>query len=122
MGGELFQDSLLEKYLPIYSLFIYQVSLLSQEMNKSVDFNFLSNLVFTKTYLVEEWLLKHNLKLSVSYDRHGRFNKTDLLIFKSNIEKLKDVIRNISIVATHDAVKTLMTIGDPYFNYLYKNF
>ena len=122
MGGELFQDSLLEEYLPVYSLFIEQVSFLAQQMNKSVDFNFLSNLVFTKTHLVKEWLLMHNLKLSVSYDRYGRFNKTNLLIFKSNIEKLKDVIRNISMVVTHDAIKTLMTIGDPYFNYLYKTF
>ena len=122
MGGELFQDHLLEEYLPIYSEFIEKVNILSLRLNKKIIFRFVTNLVFTNHELVNKWLHKHNLDLTISYDSKGRFNTANLDTFKDNVEIFKDRINLISLVASRDSMLTVMNSADSYYDYLYRNF
>ena len=122
MGGELFQDHLLEEYLPIYSEFIEKVNILSLRLNKKIIFRFVTNLVFTNHELVNKWLHKHNLDLTISYDSKGRFNTANLDTFKDNVEIFKDRINLISLVASRDSILTVMNRADNYYDYLYNNF
>jgi hypothetical protein len=122
MGGELFQDYLLEEFLPLYSKFIDQVIKLSIDYDKEPKFNFVTNLLATKHNLFLSWIQKHNLKLSVSYDLSGRFNDSQLKLFKQNIEIYQDYISIICLVATKHNIDLLIKNGDNYFDYLYNKF
>lgn len=122
MGGELFQDHLLEEYLPVYTKFINGVKDLSKKYNKDPKFNFVTNLLATKHDLFKSWLDEHELKLSVSYDLSGRFNINQLLQFKHNIELYKDYVGIICLVATRHNIKLLLEGKDRYYQYLYNNF
>lgn len=122
MGGELFQDHLMEEYLPIYTEFIEGVEAAAKTYNKSPRFNFVTNLLTTKHELFKNWLDKHQLKLSVSYDLSGRFNINQLLQFKHNIELYKDYVNIICLVATRQNIKLLLEGQDAYYDYLYNTF
>ena len=122
MGGELFQDHLLDEFLPIYSEFINEVKLLSVKYNKISKFNFVTNLLATKHDTFIKWLVEHRLKLSVSYDLSGRFNINQLLQFKHNIEIYKEYVGIICLVSTRHNIKLLVEGKDKYFDYLYNNF
>ena len=119
MGGELFSDDLIEKgYLDIYSDFINEID----KLGKKTTFNFVSALTQKNTTEFVSWLKKHNIKLSVSYDLTGRFNKENLLQFKKNSEVFKEHIRTICLVATKQNMYRLMEQGDEYYDYLYRHF
>lgn len=122
MGGELFQDHLMDEYLPIYTQFIEGVQELAEIYNKKPRFNFVTNLLTTKHDLFKEWLDFHSLKLSVSYDLSGRFNINQLLQFKHNVEVYRDYINTICLVATKQNIKLLLEQKDSYYDYLYNNF
>jgi sulfatase maturation enzyme AslB (radical SAM superfamily) len=122
MGGELFQDKLLDNFLPIYTKFINSINQLASKYNKIPKFNFITNLLTTNHDLFKSWLQSHQLKLSVSYDLSGRFNLNQLLQFKHNIEIYKDYIEMIGLVSTKHNIDLLMKGKDRYFNYLYDNF
>lgn len=122
MGGELFQDHLMDEYLPIYTKFINGVLNLSEQYNKIPLFNFVTNLLTTKHDLFSSWLRQHNLKLSVSYDLSGRFNINQLLQFKHNVELYRNFINVICLVATRQNIKLLLEKQDAYYDYLYDNF
>jgi hypothetical protein len=122
MGGELFQDEILDEFLPIYTKFIAGVNKLATKHNKKPRFNFVTNLLATKHDLFISWLEEHNLKLSVSYDLSGRFNYSQLELFKKNIEIYRNYIGLICLVATKRNIELLITNSDPYFDYLYDNF
>ena len=47
MGGELFQDHLLSEFLPVYTEFIEIVSDAANQVNKTLRFNFVTNLLAT---------------------------------------------------------------------------
>ncbi len=122
MGGELFQDHIMEDFLPIYSKFIDSVNELSKKYHKIVKYNFVTNLLTSKNELFLNWLNHHNLKLSVSYDLSGRFNASQLETFKRNIEIYKEYISIICLVATKTNIELLIDRKDDYYEYLYKNF
>jgi MoaA/NifB/PqqE/SkfB family radical SAM enzyme len=122
MGGELFQDNLLEEYLPIYTKFIDGVKELSVTYKKEPKFNFVTNLLLTKHDIFKSWLDQHQLKLSVSYDLSGRFNINQLMQFKHNIEVYREYIGIICLVSTRHNIDLLLQGKDKYYNYLYDNF
>lgn len=122
MGGELFQDSILEEFLPVYSEFICGVKDLGKKHNKSCRFNFVTNLLMTQHDQFTQWLQGHGLKLSVSYDLSGRFNTSQFETFKSNIERYKEHIGLISLVSTKQNINVLMRNENPYYDYLYDTF
>jgi hypothetical protein len=121
MGGELFQDELIvQGYIDIYQELINSIRE-KISTDKDLIFNFVSNLVFDKTDDVLDFLTKNNLKISVSYDSKGRFNKRQLETFKHNVELFREKIEMISIVMTLQNMEAVMA-GDDYFDYLYSNF
>lgn len=121
MGGELLQDTWTDKgFLNIYSKLIEQVNQ-KVSSDKTVIFNFVTNLVFDKTDLIIDFIKKNNIILSVSYDIVGRFNTSALETFKRNIDILKPHIKMISCVLTKQNIEKIIA-GDEYFDYLYNNF
>ena len=121
MGGELFQDIWIQKqFLSIYQKFIDEIKS-KVDSEKILAFNFITNLVFFETKKVLDFLEKNNLKISVSYDPHGRFTNAQFDIFKNNIEIFKDKIEMISLVMTKQNIEAVIK-GDQYFDYLYDNF
>lgn len=122
MGGELFQDHLLDEFLPIYSKFIKGVNELSVKYNKTIVYCFVTNLMTTRHEQFKNWLDEHSLKINVSYDSSGRFNINQMLLFKRNIEIYKDYINTVSSVATKQNIDIILANKDSYFNYLYENF
>jgi len=121
MGGELFQDELIsEGILNDYSDFIRIVN--SNIPNGiTVEYNFITNLVFKDTIPVLQFLDDNNLKIAVSYDPTGRFNSAQFKIFEKNIEIFKSKIRMVSTVMTKSNI-TKLYIGDSYYKYLYDLF
>jgi len=120
MGGELFQDRLIDAgYLQIYDNFM---DLLSQKcIGKKLTFRFVTNLVNERPSILKNWVVARNLKLNVSFDFAGRFNKEQLSTFKGNIDFFKDHVNLISVVMTKQNINEFLK-GDEYYNYLYENF
>ena len=120
MGGELFQDHLLDEYLPMYSKFVDRVRKAAETLGKKVHLNFVTNLLSTRPDVMG-WLKKHDLMVSTSYDPTGRFNPSQFELFKKNIEVYRDRISIITGVATKQNISAIIK-GDEYFTYLYDNF
>jgi sulfatase maturation enzyme AslB (radical SAM superfamily) len=121
MGGEVFQDSLIaENYFDIYSEFMDELRSKVTNKEKHIEFNFVTNLVFENHEPVMEFLVKHDLKVSTSYDPTGRFTPKTLELFKRNIEIFQDRISMISCVMTAPSIKAVRK--DEYFKYLYSKF
>jgi len=121
MGGELFDDVWIESGLiDVYQELIDQIRD-RVVPEKDLVFNFITNLVFDHTEPVKQFLDKNNLKVSISYDSSGRFNKSQLLTFKRNVETFKPYIEMVSLVLTKQNIKSVLA-GDGYFDYLYNTF
>ena len=121
MGGELFQDELIDQgFIEYYGEFIEQVRN-KVPKDKVLIFNFVTNLVNDRMDQVIQFCQKYNLTMSVSYDLAGRFNPAQFEIFKQNIELFKPYIKLISLVITKQNIANLLK-GDDYHDYLYNNF
>lgn len=121
MGGELFQDCWIEQgFLDIYQEFMNSIKQ-NVKSDYELIFNFVTNLVFENYQPVLDFAKRNNLKFSISYDPHGRFNEKTLDIFKKNVEIFKDNIEMVSVVLTKQNMEAVIK-GDEYFDYLYKNF
>ncbi|MFN3697126.1 MAG: hypothetical protein ACK4VO_06775 [Pseudobdellovibrio sp.] len=122
MGGELFQDHLIEEgFLDYYSMFIDILQSKFRESNKKLIFNFISNLTFKKSSDVLHFLKKHDLQISLSYDPSGRFNKNSLELFKKNLILFSENIRMVSCVLTSPNINKVIS-GDTLFDEIYKKF
>lgn len=122
MGGEIFQDFLVDdNYLQIYQNFIDEIKNNIEDKSKVFIVNPVTNLVFERTDEVLDFLTKNNIKISISYDPKGRFNKNEFSIFKRNIELFKEKISMVSITMTRQNIKAFLD-GDEYFDYLYNLF
>jgi hypothetical protein len=122
MGGELFQDHLIEKgFLETYSEFIIDLKEQLKDSGKSLHFNFISNLVLTRKKELKEFLLKHDLDISASYDPSGRFDNKSLELFENNLNFFSDRIKMVSCVLTSPNIKRIIA-GDLTFDEIYKKF
>ena len=121
MGGELFQDKLIKNnYLKIYEEFINSI-LNKVDPDKDLCFNFITNLGFENIEPVKEFLLKNQLKFSISYDPVARFSSKHKEIFEKNIESFKDLITMVSLTLTKQNINKILQ-GDPLFDRLYESF
>ena len=119
MGGELFQDKLIARgFLDYYGEFIDKIRTTAPQSKKLV-FNFVTNLVMDNIDAVIEFCDTHELKMSVSYDSNGRFNKAQLAQYKHNIEKFEKYVELISLVMTKQNIHTLLNGRDTYVDHLY---
>ena len=120
MGGELFQDELINNgFLEHYASFINQLE--TQREDKTLQYNFITNLVFTEREKVKQFLDAFELNIAISYDPRARFSPTQLELFKENVEYFKPYIRIVSSVMTKQNMEAIIN-GDDYFDYLYSNF
>jgi sulfatase maturation enzyme AslB (radical SAM superfamily) len=121
MGGELFQDELIDNnFLEYFSEFIETLEK-QKPTGVELNYNFITNLVFTRTDKVIEFLNKHNLKIAISYDPVARFTPKQLVQFKTNVDIFKPYIRMVSSVMTKQNMNAIIS-EDNYFKYLYDNF
>ncbi|MAZ47374.1 MAG: hypothetical protein CME65_02355 [Halobacteriovoraceae bacterium] len=121
MGGELFQDDLVDKqFLQIYSDFVDEIkSKVNPE--KELYFNFITNLVFTRQTEVYDFLKKHRLEFSISYDPVGRFTPAAMVQFQENLKFFHNKISMVSIVLSAQNIKKIQH-GDPVFDKLYGSY
>lgn len=121
MGGEVFQDDLIKQgFLEIYQEFIDELRF-SVSLDKTLYFNFVTNLVFTRLDEVKQFLDDNQLKVSISYDSAGRFNPDQKKIFIANIVDMEEYIDMCSLVMTKQNIKAVMQ-GDPVFDSIYSKF
>ena len=121
MGGEVFQDSLIQQgYLDIYQKMMDTIRA-QVDPSKHLVFNFVTNLVFDETQKVMDFIASNNLMISTSYDSRGRFNRSQLEVFKRNVEIFKQRIEMVALVLTRQNIEAIIN-GDEYFDYIYQNF
>lgn len=121
MGGELFQDHWIDQgFLNVYQEFI-DIIRDNVVSYKSVDFLFVTNLVYQHIDAVINFCHDNQLTMNVSYDPAGRFNAKELELFKGNIEKFKPYIHLIATVITRQNIQKIIS-GDSYYDYLYETF
>lgn len=125
MGGEIFADDVFtDKMLSDYVALCSTTHTHVVAQGKTVTFNFVSNLVTTKTDQIRHLLstlreLGVDAHLVTSYDARGRFNKAQFDNFKENIELLRDEIICVSMLLTKPVIYNLIAGKDEYFKYLY---
>ena len=125
MGGEIFDDAIFDdKLFDDYVYLSKEIFDYAASKGISARINFVSNLVTEQPGRIVK--LMDTLKnlgvpntLVTSYDSKGRFNKSQLMLFKRNVELLSGHISNVSMLLTKPVIRDLMTRNDPYFQYLY---
>lgn len=121
MGGEVFQDQLVQKgFISFYQSFMDEL-IRSVRSDAQLVFNFVTNLVFNHSDQVLEFLRQNHLKVSISYDARGRFREQDKKIFLKNLESFADRIEMVSLVMTKQNMKAVME-GDETFDLLYEKY
>lgn len=121
MGGELFQDDLIDDGILNHFDDFIDILEKNKRHNSELSYNFITNLIFDNTTEVLKFLKKNNLKINISYDPTGRFNKEQFIKFKNNVEIFKSHINLFSCVMTQKSMEKIIE-GDDYFDYLYKHF
>lgn len=126
MGGEIFDDAIFDDKLTAdYIEMCRRIHAHVNALNKTVRFNFVSNLVTEQPERIETLLSTLraegiNATLTTSYDAKGRFNRKQLEVFKSNMERLRGEITCVSMLLTKPVIANLIAGKDEYFDYLYK--
>lgn len=128
MGGEIFNDQIEDSLFDEYLYFATEIHKFASQLGHSCQFNWVTNLVFTKTQRVEKLLRalqSQGIKtqLSTSYDFAGRKNKTWIAdAFKTNLAHFKNDIYTIGFVLTRPAIQFLLESHDEYFEELYQHY
>lgn len=121
MGGELFQDHwITQGFIEVYQEFVDTVKH-NVTSGKTVDFLFVTNLVYEQIDAVLDFCNRNQLTMNVSYDPAGRFNAQELALFKRNIQKFQPYVHLISTVITRQNIEKIIA-GDAYYDYLYQTF
>lgn len=124
VGGELFQDNLIEKeYLDYYYEISKEINRLADKYEYALEMVWVSNFLFKDTKAIADFMdrLDDTMESSliVSYDFEGR--PTNKKYFE-NIKRLEKYISSVNIVATIDTINDMMTMTDPFFDYIYHTF
>ena len=117
MGGEVFAPAIYNKNLNEgYKLLSKGIEDICKKYNKEFVINWVTNLVTNKegNDLIRDlldWSKSNNItaRLTTSYDPRGRFNKTDLQIFKDNVEHWKDELTCFSCLMTKSNLEYYLT-------------
>ena len=119
MGGEIFADAILnEKLTQDYIDFAEGISKLCLQYDKQFCINWVTNLVFSKTDLVDKILRKGGF-LVTSYDPRGRFDKKSKEVFLKNLYRYKDYVEGVGIVLTKQNSNFLSHQVDETFQKMY---
>lgn len=126
MGGEVFAAAIFtpemrKSYIEL-SLSIMEAA---AERNITVKFNWTTNLIIedrTQFDLFIKDCKNNNIPtvFSTSYDPHGRFNRNQFKIFKSNLEHYgPTVIRSVGLVSTKQNIDWFIKGDVKFFNWIY---
>lgn len=124
MGGEIYQDKFISNF-PRYEE-IYE-TLNSYLPDKEIRFSTATNLMIDDIDKLREYVLRlksrYDFRFNVSYDIFGRYKNDDQKNhFKSNVEKIKELIDTVAITLHKPSIEKLLERSDDYFDYLYNNF
>lgn len=127
MGGELFFDEIDDGLFEDYFYFATEINRTALSTGVEVNFNWVTNLVFTKIDRVFDLLARLRREgiytyLTTSYDPRGRFNKKNKELFFRNLEMFKSELKMISVVLTKPNIEFFLQRDDTEFQYLYDNF
>jgi len=122
MGGELFSDQLPDSIFDDYIFLINKLRVYAKEINLDIRISFPSNMIWSKKERIKSFLDISKVGLNESYDPAGRFNKTTLEQFKTNITEFKEYIQAVGVVMTKPSINKFMSNNAPYFDYIYENF
>jgi len=124
VGGELFQDSLIDEYVGYYIDIAVELQILANRYNYNLHIVWVSNFLFSNYIEIHNLMVTLKLadiksSLIVSYDFDGRpTNKT----YYKNIEALESFISSVNIVATKETITEMMVDRDAFFAYIYDTF
>lgn len=125
MGGEVFDDSIFnDKLESDYIALCRGIYEHVTSKEKTVHFNFVTNLVTEQqdrvVRLIETLRAAGvSISLCTSYDAKGRFNKSQLDLFKRNMIQLRPYVTCVSMLLTKPVINNLIAGRDSYFDYLY---
>jgi len=124
MGGELFFDEINDSLFDDYFYLAKKVNEYCTANSIEVSFNWVTNLVFTKTQRVlklQSDLIDEGVDsmLTTSYDPRGRFNTKNFNLFLKNIDIVRMHLRSVGIVMTRPNIMAIMK-GDSKLQSLYK--
>lgn len=122
VGGELFQDNLIENgYLNYYHNLSIEIQKFADKYGYELEIVWVSNFLFKDANAIVQFINKSNIKSSliVSYDFDGR--PTNKRYF-DNIKILEEFISSVNIVATIGTITSMMDASDSFFEYIYKTF
>ncbi len=128
MGGEIFNDELPDTFFSDYLTLAREVDSHAKSLGHTCVFNWVSNLIFSKSDRVKKFLndlesLNIISNISTSYDFAGRINSLwNKDLFKSNLELFKGRIFTVGFVLTKTSINHLLTKRDHFFDYLYDNY
>lgn len=126
MGGEIFNDDIPSEVFSQYLEFCKRITDYCQNTNQKVQFNFVSNLIFTKNIGNVLHLLEavKGSKISTSYDFAGRgLDINRMMTFKWNIKLLKEHIGVVGFVLSRPSIRKFIDDKDKFFKQeLYPNF
>lgn len=126
MGGEIFNDDIPESVFSDYMSFYKKIRSYCLATGQFVQFNWVTNLIFTKNieHVKRLMFFTQNSKISTSYDFAGRgldINKQ--MIFKANLERFADKIGVVGFVLSRPSIRKYLANTDRYFKeVLYPNF
>ena len=118
VGGELFQDRLVESgFLDHYKVIAEKINGLAIKYNYDLNIVWVSNFLFSDSSKISQFLSEvesFNIKTSMilSYDFYGRPTSK---IYYRNIRDMFTYISSVNIVATVDTIKYMMTNSIEYF-------
>jgi len=125
VGGEIFQNNLLDEYLPIYEQFSIEIEKICNKYNIPARFVWASNFLFKNPEKIKQFLINLQNKgldsrIALSYDFAGRPTNNQ---YYKNVYYLEKYIISVCIVGTNEAMKVILKNDDDFFkNYLYKTF
>jgi hypothetical protein len=129
MGGEIFNDLVPDETFNSYWEFYIKINDWVNLNSKTVRFNWVTNLIFSKSQRVVDLITRmravgDNAYISTSYDFAGRgFNLNRSLQFENNLKIFSDWITVIGFVLTSPAIRKILRNQDKFFmNTLYNNY
>lgn len=120
VGGELFQDPLLPKFLPFYERVVNFVREIDH--GQEVKVSMTSNFLFTKNQEVRDFLTRNGVGISCSFDFYGRFGSDSQI--ERVFHNLSELRQNLTCVQLVGMIPNFESVesADPLWLRLYNSY
>lgn len=124
VGGELFQDHWMEEKCDEYFKLTIEIQKLAQQFGLELQTVWVSNFLWKKKEVVGDLIQKLRdsgipSSLIASYDLSGRPMSNR---YYHNLGAMQPYISTVNLVATKQAIQSLLTNADPFFDTLYAQY